>query len=124
MFLLIAVAETIQGIWRVRVLNRRVGDKKARQIGLLSGSAIILVLSLILIHWVKPSSPLDAFIIGGIWVLLMVSFDISIGRFAFKMKWKRILRDFNPREGGYLGFGMLFLFFCPVIVYSLRAIVD
>ena len=83
-----------------------------------------MVLSLILIHWVKPSSPLDAFIIGGIWVLLMVSFDISIGRFAFKMKWKRILRDFNPREGGYLGFGMLFLFFCPVIVYSLRAIVD
>jgi hypothetical protein len=38
-WLLIAVAEVIHGILRVRFLNRRVGDQRARQIGVFSGSA-------------------------------------------------------------------------------------
>ena len=44
-WLLIAAAEVLHGILRVRLLNRRVGDHRARQIGVFSGSAIILLIA-------------------------------------------------------------------------------
>jgi hypothetical protein len=44
-WLLIAVAEVLHGILRVRFLNRKVGDHRARQIGVFTGSAIFLVIA-------------------------------------------------------------------------------
>ena len=40
-WLVIAAAEVFQGSLRVRFLNRRLGDRRARQIGVLSGSGFI-----------------------------------------------------------------------------------
>ena len=42
---IIAAAEVTQGILRVRFLNRRVGDHRARQIAVFTGSGIILVIA-------------------------------------------------------------------------------
>ncbi len=41
----IAFAEMVQGILRVRLLNRRVGDHRARQIGVATGSLLILAIA-------------------------------------------------------------------------------
>ncbi len=123
MFLLIACAEMLHGIWRVRFLNRRVGDRRARQLGLISGSLIIITISWLTIPWIAPHSVNACFAIGGVWVILMTTFECGVGRFIFKMKWNRILRDFNPREGGYMGIAMLFLFLCPLFAAYLREIV-
>lgn len=43
--LVIAMAETIHGILRVRLLNRRVGDHRARQISVGTASLIILAIA-------------------------------------------------------------------------------
>ena len=43
--MLIAAAEVLHGVLRVSLLNRRVGDHRARQIGVFTGSAIILIIS-------------------------------------------------------------------------------
>jgi hypothetical protein len=50
-WLLIAVAEVLHGVLRVCLLNRRVGDHRARQIAVFTGSGIILV-----IIWFSASS--------------------------------------------------------------------
>lgn len=120
---MIAFAEMLNGIWRVKFLNRRVGNRKARQLGLISGILIITAISWLTIPWIDPQSVNACLVIGGIWVILMTAFDCCVGRLIFKMKWKRILRDFNPREGGYMGIAMLFLFLCPLLAAVLRKIV-
>jgi hypothetical protein len=119
-WLLIAVAEVLHGILRVRFLNRRVGDRCARQIGVFTGSAIILVIAWIAIPWVRPGSAMELLAVGLLWLVLMVAFDIGFGRFVFHASWDRIAAEFDVRRGGLLGFGMLFLFGAPLLAAKLR----
>ena len=58
-WLLLAAAEVLQGIVRVRLLNRRVGDHRARQIAVFTGSEIILAIAWFSapVEMRKPSAP-------------------------------------------------------------------
>lgn len=49
---LIALAETLQGNLRLRCINRLVGDRRARQIGVFTGSAIILGIAWACLPWI------------------------------------------------------------------------
>jgi hypothetical protein len=111
--LLIALAETIHGILRVRLLNRRVGDHRARQISVGTASLIILAIAWFTVPWIAPASRGDALAVGGLWLAVMLAFEISLGRFVFHSTWARIFSDFDLRRGGLLGFGMLVLTFAP-----------
>ncbi|MCO6045384.1 hypothetical protein NG895_15855 [Aeoliella sp. ICT_H6.2] len=112
---LIAVVEMLHGVWRVRVLNPRFGDRKARQLGLISGSALILLIAWLTTPWMGLSSAADCWVVGLLWVAVMLAFDVAVGRLLFKMKWQRILRDFDPRQGGYMALGMLFVLLAPFL---------
>ena len=115
-WMLIAMAETIHGILRVRLLNPRVGDHRARQIAVGTASLIILGIAALTVPWIAPTSPGDALAVGALWLVAMLAFEFSLGRFVFHLKWDRILADFDFRRGGLLGFGMLVLFFAPYLV--------
>ncbi len=117
---LIALAETVHGILRVRLLNRRVGDHRARQIGVGTASLIILAIAWLTVPWIAPASPGDALAVGTVWLMAMVAFEIALGRFVFHVAWVRILSDFDLRRGGLLGFGMLILFFAPLLMGRLH----
>ena len=113
---LIALAETVHGILRVRLLNRRVGDHRARQIGVGIASLIILFIAWLTVPWIAPASRGDALAVGSLWLAAMLAFEVSLGRFVFHASWDRIIADFDLRRGGLLGFGMLVLFFAPLLL--------
>ncbi len=119
-WLLIAVAEMLHGILRVRFLNRRVGDHRARQIGVFSGSAIILAIAGFAAPWIGANTMRQLLGVGSFWLMLMLAFDIGFGRLVFHASWERILSEFDVRRGGLLGFGMLFVFFAPLLAAILR----
>ncbi len=119
-WILIAAAEVLQGILRVRFLNRRVGDHRARQIGVFTGSAIILVIAWLLVPWFGASTVRQSFGIGFMWLVLMLAFDIGFGRLAFRASWERIAADFDFRKGGLLAIGMVVLFLAPFLTAKLR----
>ncbi|AOS44183.1 hypothetical protein Verru16b_01244 [Lacunisphaera limnophila] len=119
---LIALAETVHGILRVRLLNRRVGDHRARQLSVGTASLLILTIAWFTLPWLAPATPSDAWAIGGLWLAGMLTFEISLGRFVFHASWERILSDFDLRRGGLLGFGMLVLFFAPWLVGRWRGL--
>lgn len=112
----IASAETLHGILRVSVLNRRVGDRVARRIAVFSGSAIILTIGWFSIPWIAPASSADSLMVGALWLVLMLSYDIGLARFALRMPWSRIAADFDIRRGNFLGVGMLILFATPLLI--------
>ena len=53
-WLLIAGAETLHGILRVKMLNPRLGDLRARQVVLVIGTIIILLIGWFTIQWINP----------------------------------------------------------------------
>jgi hypothetical protein len=119
-WLLIAVAEVLNGILRVRWLNRRVGDRRARQGGVFSGSALILAIAWWSVPWIGAQSVGELLGTGLIWLVLMLLFDIAFGRLVFRASWERIGADFDLRRGGLLGIGMLILFVAPLLVAKMR----
>ena len=50
-WLCIAAAETLHGILRIRFLNRRLGDHRARQVGVFTGSLLVLLITWLLVPW-------------------------------------------------------------------------
>ncbi len=122
-WLLIAMAEVLHGIARVRFLNRRVGDHRARQIAVFTGSAIILLIASVLVPWLAPASAAQCLWIGLFWLLLMFAFEIGFGRFVFRASWKRLMSDFDFRQGGLLSIGMAILFFAPWITAKIRGLI-
>jgi hypothetical protein len=101
-WLVIAVAEVLHGIVRVRFLNRRVGDQRARQIGVFTGSTIILAIAWFTAPWVGAGSMIQLLGVGFVWLVLMLAFDLAFGRLVFRASWNRIAADFDVRRGGLL----------------------
>jgi hypothetical protein len=121
-WMLIAAAEVLHGVLRVSLLNRRVGDHRARQIGVFTGSAIILVISWLTVPWLGASTDGQLFGIGFLWLVLMLAFEIAFGRLVFRASWQRLASDFDFRQGGLLSIGMLILFAAPFLATKLRCL--
>lgn len=115
-WVVIALAEVAHGVLRVRLLNRRVGDHRARQIAVGTGSLLILALAWLLVPWIAPSSRSDALLVGALWTVAMLAFEIFFGRIVFRVSWDRIASEFDLRRGGLLGFGLLVLFLAPLLL--------
>jgi len=118
-WILIAAGEILNGNFRVRFLHRRYGINRAKKISCFTGITIIYTICWYTLPWVNPSNLQDCFLIGLIWMLLMLCVDIYFGRYVFRVKWIKIVEDFDLRKGNLLGIGMGLLFFCPTIVYLL-----
>lgn len=116
-FMLIALVETLNGIFRVRFLSKKLGVKKAKIVSFVLGSFFILLLNLILIPWIAPQSLSESFFIGFVWMSLMIAYDLYVGRVLFKLSWGKILEDFNLFKGNLLGIGMFMIIVLPPILY-------
>ncbi len=114
-WLLIAIAETLHGTARIAVLEPVVGDFRARQIAVFTGSLIIVGIALLFRNWLVLAGERDAAFLGAVWVGLTVAFEIILGRFVMQVSWARILEDYNVFGGGLMLFGLLAMFAAPFI---------
>lgn len=115
-WLVIAAAEVAQGIVRVRFVNRPLGDHRARQLGVVTGSALVLFIAWFTRDWIDARTTAQRWIVGGLWLGLMLAFDLSFGRLVFRFPWSRIAADFDVRRGNLLAIGMLVVLLAPLIV--------
>jgi hypothetical protein len=51
-------------------------------------------------------------IVGTVWVILTITFEITLGR-ALGMPWSRILEDYNLMQGGLMPIGLLAMWATP-----------
>lgn len=121
-WLLNALAEVPHGALRVSLLNRRMGDRQARQLGVFTGSALILLIVWLTLPWIGVATMGDGMGVGAVWLALMLGFDAAFGRLVFRAPWRRSAADFNLRQGGLLGIGMMFLFLSPTLVARWRGL--
>lgn len=118
----IALAETLNGVLRVSFLNRPLGDRSARRVGVLTGSLMIFLIGWLSVPWIGPESTAESLAVGITWLLLMLAFDIGFGRMVFRASWRRIVADFDLTKGNLLSLGMLVLLLTPLAVGKLRGL--
>jgi hypothetical protein len=116
------VAEVVHGIARTLWLAPRVGDFRARQIGVFTGSAIIVGITWACIRWLAPPRPRGAAFIGGLWLALTLAFEVAFGRFVVGASWARIASDYDLRHGGLLPIGLLVLTAAPLAAARARGL--
>jgi hypothetical protein len=114
-WLVIIAVETVHGILRTLLLVPLMGDFTARQISVFTGSLLIFGATLLLINWIAARTTLQLLMVGTIWVLLTIHFEITLGRLVLNLSWDRITEDYDITRGGFLGFGLLFMAVSPLL---------
>ena len=119
-WLVIIAVETVHGILRTLLLVPMMGDFPARQISVFTGSLLIFGVTLFFINWIAARTRLRLLIVGTIWVLLTILFEITLGRLVLDLSWDRITEDYNITRGGFLVFGLLFMAVSPLLATRFR----
>ncbi|MEI8375310.1 MAG: hypothetical protein WCJ35_21020 [Planctomycetota bacterium] len=120
---LIIAAEILHGIVRSILLVPHVGLFRSNQIGVFTGSLIILAIALVSIRWIGATRSSQLFGIGFLWLILTLAFEFLCGHFVAGASWERLASDYNVLEGGLLPFGMIILALSPLIAGKVRGMV-
>ena len=121
--LMLASVETLHGVARTIFVVPKIGNKRAKQYSVISGTLLAFVVCYIMVPWLDIHIEYQLVLVGLVLAVFMASFDIILAKFVVKLKWKSIINDFNPAKGNYLIFGMLSLIIIPYAVMKLKGFV-
>jgi hypothetical protein len=96
----------LHGIIRTVWLARKLGKERAIKVSVVSGTALAFLVCYILVPGIGLQGPRQHLILGAVLAAFMATFDIAFGKLVMRFSWQRVLRDFNPRSGNYLSFGL------------------
>ena len=120
-WLALMAAESVHGFLRVLFLEPLVGEFRARQIAVFTGALILVCITTLCIPWLRARSMQSLLLIGCLWVVLTVVFEMVLGRVVFHLSWQRIAAEYNLARGGLMPIGLVILAFAPVIAARMRA---
>jgi hypothetical protein len=113
-WLVIICAETVHGILRTMLLEPVMGGFEARQFSVFTGSLMILGITFASVRWIKGDRAVYFILIGAMWIVLTVGFEVLLGRALLDLSWDRILSDYDLSRGGLMAIGLLVMFFAPL----------
>jgi hypothetical protein len=119
---LVAV-ESAHGVVRRLLVEPQLGDLRARQVSVFTGSALIALVLWFTLKWLGPQPARRWWTLGLLWLTLTLAFEIGVGR-AAGASWDRIASDFDPRRGGLLALGMLVILVAPRLVARRRGLIQ
>ncbi len=120
LWITICFCEVVHGILRMRFLAPRVGKARSDQIGVFSGSLIILVIVWLCFPWLGADQTSEQLMIGFGWAFGMIGFEMALGRLYMRLPWEKITEAYDPRRGGRMLIGMSFLALSPWLTAWLR----
>jgi hypothetical protein len=119
-WLLIMAIETVHGIARSWFLVPAVGQAEADMIGWPIGAAIVLGTALAGIGWTKISGRRDLLVLGALWAVLTLAFELLIGALR-GLDALALANAVNPVAGGTIAYSMAVMLFAPAIAARIRA---
>lgn len=119
--IVLACAETLHGIARIKLLIPRIGKERAIKLSALTGTLLAFAICMVLVPGIGLQTARAHVILGLVLAAFMASFDIAIGKLLMRKSWAKIWPDFDPRTGNYLLYGLLALCFIPLAVWSIRS---
>jgi hypothetical protein len=93
------VLAIINGGFRDLAYKSHVGDLVAHQLSTASLIALFAAFFWVLTKMWPIQSARQAWVIGGMWFLMTVAFEFSMGRFMAKKSWSELFHAYNILEG-------------------------
>lgn len=118
-WVLLMSSEVVHGVARTLLLAPAVGDFRARQLAVFSGSLLILSITCLTIRWLQVTATRWLVSIGVVWVALTLAFEIGLGRLVGS-SWSRIASDYNLLQGGLMPIGLGIMAMSPWIASRFR----
>jgi hypothetical protein len=115
LWLVLMAAETLNGLWRAKVLALWIGDAAARDVSVFTGSIVILLITFACIGWIPARSVRTLLVIGVTWVLLTIAYEFALGFLVFYRPLAEMVSDFDVLHGRLPPIGLLVLFFSPLL---------
>lgn len=116
--LLVAVAIFNAAI-REKILLKIVGHWSLPLSGL-TLSILIFFVTLIVIPLFTAKSAFHYWMIGGMWLILTLSFEFLFGHYVIGKSWTEIFMIFNVLQGNLMSLVLLTTFFSPYLAAHLR----
>ncbi|MBZ5504823.1 MAG: hypothetical protein LAO78_04980 [Acidobacteriia bacterium] len=111
--------ESVLGSLRGVFLEPRIGAALAQRIGLTTGSVALLIVTYLLIGWVRAEGRTALLEVGVLWVALTFTFEMVIGHLRGR-SWRSLLADYDIAHGGLMSVALALLLFAPLIAVRLR----
>lgn len=118
-WLLIALAETINGTIRVLFITPIIGQRLAHQAGFFIAIALILFIAWLTAPWIKAITFKSQLLVGFLWLILMLIFEFGLS-YILGYSWDYLLADYNLLQGGLMPFGLLIMLLAPIFGARLR----
>jgi hypothetical protein len=114
--------ESINGVIRMNVLIPILGDRPGYLVSFLLGSSLLLAIAALFIPWLQTSRISQLLVAGLLWVGLTLAFEIALGRFILGYSWPQIAADYDLRQGGLMGVGLVWLALTPLFAAKIRGV--
>lgn len=112
--------EFTHGALRTIFLAPLLGDFRARQVSVFTGSILIVLIACLFIPWIRAHSKGALILVGILWLGLTLVFELSLGLYVFQRTWASLASDFNILEGGLFPIGLVVLTLSPLIAAKVR----
>jgi hypothetical protein len=122
-WLLLLTCAFANGTIREILIVPRTGELVAHAVSSVTLSLAILVLAWLIIPWIAPRSPGDAWTIGVVWLALTLAFELLAGHYLFGNSWSRLFADYNILRGRIWILVLLTTTAAPVIAAYGRGLV-
>jgi hypothetical protein len=119
-WLLLMGVESLHGMARIVLLEPSLGEARARQVAVFTGSLLIFTLAYFCVRWIGATTKRHLIEIGALWLMLTVAFEIVLGRFVMHLSWQRIGADYDLLQGGLMPIGLILLMLSPLLAVYLR----
>ena len=121
-WLIIILAESLDGAARRLLLEPRVGEFRAKQIAVFTGAAMILAIAYAAVRSLGATSARQLLGVGLLWLALTLGFEFALGRLVLGYSWARIGAEYNLLKGGLMPIGLLVLTLSPLTAASWRGL--
>lgn len=99
MWLVVMAVEFVHGTLRWIFLRPRVGNFRSSQIGVFTGSVLLLLIVYVCEPWMALQSFADCLRVGLLWVVPTLAFEWNFARYVLGRSWESIAAEYNLSHG-------------------------
>ncbi len=119
-WLALMAAESVSGTLRELLLKPLVDDLISRRISFFIALTIISSITTLWICWIGASGFRELLAVGLLWAALTFGFEAFVLRPLLDISRDRFSDDFDPRKGGLMSVGLVFLTLVPFLASKIR----
>ena len=108
------------GVLREATYGKHLGELQAHQTSTVSAVVLFGIYIYIVVRIWTLQSPVQAFIVGLMWLALTVAFEFIFGRWVAGHSWSWLLHDYNVFAGRVWVFVPIWVTIAPYVFYRLQ----